>query len=439
MTLVDERLAPSSTTSDEPGETSATTLPRVTPTAVRPSRLRTLSGFTRGDAMNLAGALVSAGSVTVLLFGVLSPLSGTVGFVVVGWVLFLVVYGLLVSLDESRPVMVDKVMTAVMLSTALLSGGALVSVVVYTFFKGWSALTHLNFYTEDMSVTGPTDPLTQGGIGHAIAGTLVVIGIAIAITVPLGLATAVFLNEVQNRFSQFVRTVVDAMTALPSILAGLFIFATWILVLGFERSGLAAAIATSIMMLPIIVRSADVVLRLVPGNLKEASYALGAPQHATVRAVTIPTARSGLATAVILGVARGIGETAPVLLTAGYTAALNVDPSRNPMVSLPLAAYYFVKAPQEVMIQRGFATAAVLMLLVIVLFAVARLLGGRQAGQLSNRQAKRTRARSRKDLARFDARDGLVGGVGPGGSSNDGSRAEPTPSSSQPTEQETNR
>lgn len=399
---VDEEQAPVE------GAEARTSLPHIVATPVAPTRLRTLSGFSRADLMNLVGALISSLSITVLLFGVLAPLSGSLGFVVVAWVMFLVVYGLLVSLDDSRPVVVDKIMTAVMLSAAAVAGIALVSVIVYTLAKGWGVLFRWNFYTQDMSQTGPTDPLGQGGIGHAILGTLVIIGIAIAITVPLGLAAAVFLNEVTNRFSQFVRTVVDAMTALPSILAGLFIFATWILILGFERSGLAAAIATSIMMLPIIIRSADVVLRLVPGNLKEASFALGAPQFRTVSNVTLPTARSGLATAVILGIARGIGETAPVLLTAGFTATINSDPLHNPMVTLSLATYYFVKSPQESLIQRGFATAAVLMILVLVLFFVARLLGGRQPGQLSNRQAKRTRARSRKDLARFDARDGVV-------------------------------
>ena len=359
--------------------------------------------MSRSDYMNLGGALISSLSITLLLFGILAPLSGSLGFVIVAWVMFLVVYGLLVSLDESRPVIVDKVMSAVLLSAALVAGIALFTVIIFTLWKGRQALFRANLYTQDMSSAGPTDPLSVGGIGHAIVGTLIILGIAIAITVPLGLSTAVFLNEINNRFSRFVRTVVDAMTALPSILAGLFIFATWILILGFERSGLAAAIAVSIMMLPIIIRSADVVLRLVPGNLKEASYALGAPQHRTVRNVTLPTARSGLATAVILGIARGIGETAPVLLTAGYTATLNVDPLHNSMVSLSLATYYFVKSPQQALIQRGFATAAVLMVLVLVLFAIARLLGGRQAGQLSNRQAKRVRARSRRDVARFDA------------------------------------
>jgi phosphate transport system permease protein len=195
------------------------------------------------------------------------------------------------------------------------------------------------------------------------------------------------------------------MTALPSIVAGLFIFATWILVLGFERSGLAAALAISIMMLPIIVRSADVVLRLVPGNLREASAALGAPQYRTVWHVVLPTARPGLATSVILGVARGIGETAPVLVVSGITQSMNTDPRANPMMSLPLATYEFVRTPQPAFIARGFATAAVLMVLVLVLFAIARILGGRQPGQLSGRQRKKALAQSAADMERIEAAD----------------------------------
>jgi phosphate transport system permease protein len=307
-------------------------------------------------------------------------------------------------MTETRPVVVDKVMTVMLGAAAVVAGVALASVIIFTLAKGWSALFHWNLYTQDMSEAGPADPISVGGIKHAIIGTLITIGIAIALTVPLGLTCAVFLNEIDNRFARFVRTIVDAMTALPSILAGLFIFATWILILGMERSGLAAAIAVSIMMLPIIIRSADVVLRLVPGNLKEASAAVGAPQWRTVRYVTLPTARSGLATAVILGVARGIGETAPVLLTSGFTATMNLDPVHNPMVSLPLATFEFVRSPQPAQVARGFATAAVLMILVLGLFAIARLLGGRQAGQQGKRQATRARARSARDVERYERR-----------------------------------
>ena len=168
------------------------------------------------------------------------------------------------------------------------------------------------------------------------------IGIAMALTVPLGLIAAVYLNEVGGRLARTVRTVVEAMTGFPSIVAGLFIFATYVLFF-HEHTGMAAALALSVDMLPIIIRSADVVLRLVPGNLREASAALGAPDWRTVRHVVLPTARSGLATAVILGMARGLGETAPVLLTAGYTTYLNKNPLKGPMTSLPLATYELIK------------------------------------------------------------------------------------------------
>jgi phosphate transport system permease protein len=271
-------------------------------------------------------------------------------------------------------------------------------------WKGHTALFHSNFFKQDMSSAGPLDPLTVGGITHAIVGTLIMTFISLLITVPLGVACAVFLNETGGKMAGTVRTVVTAMTALPSILAGLFIFATWILVLGMPRSGLAAAIAMSIMILPIIIRSADVVLRLVPGNLREASSALGAPHWRTVWHVVLPTARSGLTTSVILGVARGVGETAPVLLTAGFTSSMNTNPFKDPMVSLPLAALNFVRSPQPALVARGFATAAVLMILVLVLFTTARMLGGRPAGRQSKRQAKRAKAQSLKDMARIDGR-----------------------------------
>jgi phosphate transport system permease protein len=338
----------------------------------------------------------------MLLFGRLTPLSGKFGFTVVAFVLFILTYTVLVSFTDNRPAVVDRVMTALLAASAISAFFALFSVIIFVLVKGWSALTKPNFYVHDMSVTGPQEPLTSGGILHAIVGTLIMTAIALVITVPLGVACSVFLNESKGRMAMLVRTVVTAMTALPSILAGLFIFATWILILGFERSGLAAAIAMSIMMLPIIIRSADVVLRLVPGSLREASAALGAPQWRTVWHVVLPTARSGLTTAVILGVARGVGETAPILLTAGFTSTMNVDPLHNPMVSLPLAAYEMVRSPQPTMIARGFGTAAVLMVLVLVLFTLARIVGGRPAGRLSKRQSRRAERQSIDDLRRIE-------------------------------------
>ncbi len=373
--------------------------------ALAPARApRALGGMARDDLLNIVGAFVSALCTALLLFGRLAPVSGGFGLVVVMFVLFVGTYALLVWLGDERSAVIDKVMAVLLTAAACVALLALVSVVGFTLWRGRQALGQLNLYHQDMSAAGPADPLSVGGIGHAIVGTLIMISLALVLTVPLGLATAVYLNETQGRAAGLVRTIVDAMTALPSILAGLFIFATWILILGFERSGLAAAISVSIMMLPIIIRSADVVLRLVPGNLREASAALGASQWRTVRYVVLPTARSGLATAVILGVARGVGETAPVLLTAGFTSTLNVNPVQGPMVSLPLATFEFVRSPQPALIARGFATAAVLMVVVLVLFVFARFLGGRPAGRVSKRQAQHLAARSARDVERFEAK-----------------------------------
>jgi phosphate transport system permease protein len=147
-----------------------------------------------------------------------------------------------------------------------------------------------------------------------------------------------------------------------------------------------------------------VVLGLVPGGLTEASYALGASQWRTVRLVTLPTARSGLATAMILGAARAIGETAPVLLTAGATNVVNYNPFHYAMMSLPLAAYLLTTSGQPAYITRGFATAALLLALVVVLFLIARAIGGRGPGQLSGGQLRRRAVRSRRDLERYARR-----------------------------------
>ena len=388
----------------------ATVLPGLSTEAPGPRARRNIRGVTGDDLLAMGGAFASAVCTSLLLFGRLTSLSGPFGFVVVTYILFIVTYAFLVSIDDEREAVIDKVMTALFASAALIAGIALFSVIAFILWKGRDALGKTNLYFNDMSETSAADPLSQGGISHALVGTLIIISIAIATTVPLGLACAVFLNETRSRFGGLVRTVVDAMTALPSILAGLFIYATWILVLGFRRSGFAAALAVSIMMLPIIIRSGDLVLRLVPGNLREASAALGAPRWRTVMHVVLPTARSGLATAVILGVARGVGETAPVLLTAGFTAALNVDPLRNPMISLPLATFDFVRAPQPAMVARGFATAAVLMVLVLVLFTIARILGGHPAGHVTGRRARRLAARSAVDAARFSSASAGGGG-----------------------------
>jgi phosphate transport system permease protein len=272
-------------------------------------------------------------------------------------------------------------------------------VVVFVVVRGWSALHHVSFLTDDMTGVGPSAPLDQGGILHALVGTIVELSIAVAITLPLGVGTAVFMTEVGGRFARVVRTVVEAMTALPSIVAGLFVYTTWIIALGMPRSGLAGGLAISVMMLPIIARASDVVLRVVPGNLREASLALGASRWKTVWHVVLPTARPGLATALILGVARGAGETSPVLIASGYAPFLNADPTSGVMTSLPLSIYINVRSGQDLMIQRGFGTAAVLLALVLVLFVVARLVA-RPARPSGRRRVLRRRPTTLQEEAR---------------------------------------
>lgn len=402
-----------------------TTLPARGPRRARPPQPRQLGVLRAGDLLSVFGALGAALCTSALLWTQIGIFSGIFGFVVVTWVLFVGYYAALVSMEDNGPATRDKLAAVVVQSLGAVVVLALGFVIVYTFARGWHAMVHLNFYTKDLSETSPLDPLTKGGALHAVIGTLIELSISMGIGVPFGLLAAVFLHEVPGRFSRFVRTVVNAMTALPDIVAGLFIYATLIIIFHLDPSGLAASCALAVTIIPIICRASDVVLNLVPGGLTEASYALGGTQWRTVRLVTLPTARSGLATAVILGAARAIGETAPVLLTAGETLHTNYDPTHNAMMSLPLLAYSLVTQPYPNQITRGFATAALLLVLVVLLFAIARAIGGRGPGQLTGGQLRRRAARSRRDLERYarlaDARRPFTGASGADILGNDGS------------------
>ncbi|WP_058630257.1 phosphate ABC transporter permease PstA [Microbacterium testaceum] len=356
-----------------------------------------------GDRFDLLGSMAASLALSSLLFGWLTPMTGGIGWAVLSFIAFLGIYAVMSSLRADRLAVRERIVTALFYSAGILLLGALTFVLFFTLIRGSSALFHGNFFVETMTTAGPLDPLTVGGIAHAVVGTLIQIGIALVITIPLGVLTAVFLNEVGGPFARFVRTVSDAMTALPSIVAGLFVYAAVVTLITHERSGFAASIAISVMMLPIIIRASDVVLRLVPHNLREASYALGSSRWRTVWNVVLPTSRSGLVTAVILGTARGIGETSPVLLTSGVTAQMNLNPFSGPMISLPLQVFDFVKSPEPNMIARGFGAAATLVLLVLTLFIIARLIGGRGPGQLSDRQRRAAMAASARDLRRISA------------------------------------
>jgi len=347
-------------------------------------RPRSVTSRSMDDLPSLLGAGVASLAVVWLLYDNILPTSGIVGFFVVWYLAFLGLYALVVSYRHPQPIVFDKLSAAVMSGGASIVGAALLWTVVYVAWKGFPALHHWNFYTKDMAAVSPTAPLTQGGIKHAIVGSLIEVSIAVVISVPAGIGTAIYMTEVGGRFSRVVRTVVEAMTALPDLVAGLFIYTFLIVDLPklfpatsrsfASQNGFAAALALSITMLPIIARSSEVVLRVVPGGLREAGLALGSSQWATVRRVVLPTARPGLATAVILGIARGIGETAPVLITSGASTFFNTNPFKSPMNSLPLFAYTGLRSGEPAYETRGFAAGAVLLVIVVVLFITIRLL-----------------------------------------------------------------
>ncbi len=358
--------------------------PVLEPTALdRPGRHdvpRSIGSRTEDDTLSFVGAFFGSFALMWVLYYQVLPFTGRVGFVILWFFAFLAMYAGVTAMGNPGQVVIDRTIAAIVRMGALLVLVALVSAIVFTFIRGWPALVHPNFYYQDMAGVRPTDPLDKGGIGHAIVGSAIEIAIATAVTLPLGIGAAIYMNEFHGTFAKVVRTIVEAMTALPSIVAGLFIYTVLIVTLGVPRSGIAASAAIGVMMLPIIARSADVVLRVMPGGLREASLALGASKWQTVRQVVIPTVRSGLATALILGIARGVGETSPVLLTSGASTFYNFNPFSEPMNSLPLFVFTSVRSGETLYIARGFGAASVLMVLVLILFMITRYLARQKVG-----------------------------------------------------------
>jgi phosphate transport system permease protein len=341
------------------------------------------------------GSLASAFAMAWLVTQRLLPLPGLAWFLVAAFLFSLLIGGVTAGMRGGWPEVADVLARRVILWGAGLVFAALVSTVVFVVLRGWRPVMHLNFFFDDMAGVGPKDGLDRGGVAHAIVGSLIELGIGLVITLPLGIGTAVFMNEVGGKFARIVRTVVEAMTALPSIVAGLFIYTVFIVALGYPPSGLAAGFAIAVMMLPIVARAADVVLRVVPGGLREASLALGASRWKTVWHVVLPTARPGLATAVILGVARGVGETSPVLLTSGAASFMVTNPTDGVMNSLPLYIFTLVRSGEPMAITRAFGAATVLLMLVLVLFVTARLLARPRSNKAKRHPLRRLLAPNR--------------------------------------------
>ena len=239
--------------------------------------------------------------------------------------------------------------------------------------KGYQAL-HATYLFEDMRVTTPDDELNMGGVGHAVVGSLIMVAIATIVTMPLGILSGIYLTEVRGRLTFLVRFIVQSMAGVPSIVAGLFVYTTVVRTMG-EYSGIAGAAALSVLMLPTVSRTAEEVLKLVPDDLRNAGYALGARQWRTAFMVVLPTVKSGLITAGILGVARVIGETAPLLLTSLATNGFAFNPFGGTLGSLPTYTFSLLQYGTEYAVARAWSGALVLMLIVFGLFTIARRVG----------------------------------------------------------------
>lgn len=335
----------------------------------------------------LAASAVSSFAVVWILFYQLTLFSGALGFLICWYACFLAVFWVATTQVVDRSAATDRVVTTVVASCAALVIGALLYIVIWVIIKGVGHFTP-GFLWRTMADYQPADPhlFSDVGVGQAIVGTLEEVGLAAVMAVPLAFLTAIFLNEVGGWGTRFVRTIVTAMSGVPSVVAGVFIYAIFIVPHYLGYSGFAAAIALFVLMLPSITRTTEEVLRVVPGGLREASLALGASEWRTVRQVVLPTARSGLVTAVILGVAIAAGETAPLIFTAFGANHMNIDAFHGPQGALPLVLYQNISAAQAVVVQLAFTAAFVLLMLVLILFVVARLLGRQSTkkGRLRN-------------------------------------------------------
>ena len=351
----------------------------MTRTTPAPPAVRTPSGAPRPLATRgrlprwapwacFAGALAVVGLLDIALS--LNPALYAIYTVVLGTVAVF----LLSRRVEGRRKATDRLVTCVVFSAFALALVPLLSLSFEVVRRGVERLDGQFFTWSLFGVVGE-----GGGAYHAIMGTLVITALTALIAVPIGLLTAIYLVEYgTGRLKKAITFLVDVMTGIPSIVAGLFAYALFAIFLGpGVRMGLVGAVALAVLMIPVVVRSSEEVLKLVPNELREAAYALGVPKWRTVVKVVIPTAVAGLGTGVTLAVARVIGETAPLLVTVGISNVTNVNPADGRMATLPVYAYYQLTqpgVPPEYAIDRAWTAALVLIMLVMGLNVVARLI-----------------------------------------------------------------
>jgi phosphate transport system permease protein len=295
-------------------------------------------------------------------------------FVVVTALVYAVGMYVLSRVVEGRRKATDRLVTIVVTSAFLVALAPLVSV-VFTVVKNGLARFDVEFFTYSMrGVVGE-----GGGAYHALMGTLIITALAALMSIPVGLMTAIYLVEYgKGGLARAITFFVDVMTGIPSIVAGLFAYALFAIFFGpGVRLGIAGSVALSVLMIPVVVRATEEMLKIVPNELREAAYALGVPKWRTILKVVIPTSVAGIASGVTLAIARVIGETAPLLIAVGITTGVNLNPFDGRMATLPVFAYYQYVAPgvpREPYIDRAWTAALLLIIIVMVLNLVARLI-----------------------------------------------------------------
>ncbi len=344
--------------------------------------------FSPADIALLVSSAAAAVSLVWFVFYQLTPFSGAAGFTLTAIGVFLVIYYFANRQVFGRMAATDRVVASLVTLGSVGVVVALAMVIGFLFVRGHSLISW-HFFTHDEKGVQQTAPASAGGIGHAIVGTIEQVGIAVLIGAPAGVATAVFLNEVGGRITAAIRVVITAMSAVPSIVAGLFIYVLLILEFHEAFRGIAGSLALAILLLPNITRTTEEVLKVVHGSLREASMALGAPHWRTVWSVVLPTARTGIVTAVLLGIARVVGETAPLIVTIFGATYMEANPLHT-QEALPLFVWQSYRLPNAADIQRALSAGLVLVGLVLILFIAARLIASIKPG-FTNRMVERLR------------------------------------------------
>lgn len=353
------------------------TPPGPPPTPRRPRTFKTT------DVAVVAASAVSAASLVWVVFYQLTQLSGVAGYWLCWFLCFLAIYWGAEYLLNGRLVASDRLIAVLVTAGALALIVPLVMIISYLFIRGYHYLT-VSFLTHDQRSAAELGGIGNAGIAHAIVGTIEQVAFAMLLGVPVAILTAIYLNEVGGRLTRTVRIIVTAMSGLPSIVAGIFIYAVWIVQFHNDWSGFAGALALSVMLLPSVTRTTEEVLKVVPSGLREASMAMGAPDWRTTFSVVLPTARRGIVTAVLLGVARAVGETAPLIVTIFGSNVINWNLFHGPQEALPLFIWTNLKSPLAKNIDEAWTAALVLVIMVLVLFTLARILG---SGVLSRRKS----------------------------------------------------